>query len=132
MTTELQTLLDRLDGVKRKGNQWMALCPHHNDRRPSLSIGVRDNGKLLINCLAGCATEDVLVDLGLLGQPVILRVYMVMFQTAPSQTGLRCTGGRSSCDAPFGGVSRPAAGVAMNDQPTVVVSPIFTTGDRYV
>ncbi len=45
-------------------DRWMARCPAHADRTPSLSI--RDAGdRLLIYCHAGCATEDVLAAIGL-------------------------------------------------------------------
>jgi len=43
------TILDRLEGVKPSGrNQWTAKCPTHNDRKPSLSVGVGDDGKVLL------------------------------------------------------------------------------------
>lgn len=43
----------------------MACCPAHDDRTPSLSIKDVGDGKLLLNCLAGCATEDILGALGM-------------------------------------------------------------------
>lgn len=44
---------------RRSGAGWVAQCPGHNDRKPSLSI--RDsNGKTLVHCWAGCAQTDVL------------------------------------------------------------------------
>ena len=50
------------------GGQWRgyygtARCPVHNDRNPSLSISTGDDGKLLVNCHAGCAPLDVLAAL---------------------------------------------------------------------
>jgi len=38
---------------------WLAVCPAHDDRSPSLSLSNGQNGKLLYNCFAGCASEDV-------------------------------------------------------------------------
>lgn len=62
----LQNILSRLDGV-RKGSgegQYMAKCPAHEDRSPSL--GVKDNGdKIIINCFAGCSVDDVVSAIGL-------------------------------------------------------------------
>lgn len=58
-------LLGRLSGVKRVGEGWKALCPAHEDRNPSLSIAVAEDGKILIHCFAGCDTPDVLSKLGL-------------------------------------------------------------------
>lgn len=43
-----------------KPGSWMALCPAHEDKSPSLSIRELPDGRVLINCLAGCAPIDVL------------------------------------------------------------------------
>jgi putative DNA primase/helicase len=40
----------------------MALCPAHADRKPSLSIDLR-NDKVLVHCHAGCSQGDVLAGL---------------------------------------------------------------------
>ncbi len=45
------------------GNGWIACCPAHDDRKPSLSISVGNDGKVLVNCHAGCAQEDVIAAL---------------------------------------------------------------------
>lgn len=58
-------LLDRLDGLRQTGpDKWIAKCPAHEDRSPSLSI--RDVGdRLLIHCHAGCSPADILAAAGL-------------------------------------------------------------------
>ena len=62
----IDNLISRLKKVKRTGNgQFIACCPAHNDRSPSLSIRDLGDGRILLNCLAGCATEDVLGAIGL-------------------------------------------------------------------
>ena len=43
----------------------MARCPAHEDRRPSLSVRECDDGRVLINCLAGCGATEVLTAAGL-------------------------------------------------------------------
>lgn len=59
-------VLSRLEILRAAGpERWMACCPAHDDRRPSLSIAQGDVGAL-IHCFAGCATSDVLGALGLL------------------------------------------------------------------
>lgn len=59
-------LLDRLDGVRSTGpGRWLAKCPAHEDRSPSLSIRELNDGRTLINCFAGCGAIDVLDALGL-------------------------------------------------------------------
>jgi len=57
----LGALLSRLEGIKRTGpSTWIARCPAHEDRRPSLSIRECNDGRILLHCFAGCAVEDVL------------------------------------------------------------------------
>jgi putative DNA primase/helicase len=43
---------------------WQALCPAHADRNPSLSVTVGDDGRRLLYCHAGCATEVIVARLG--------------------------------------------------------------------
>jgi len=50
---------------REHGSGWMARCPAHDDRRASLSLGTGKDGRALLHCHAGCATEDVLTALGL-------------------------------------------------------------------
>jgi hypothetical protein len=59
-------LLNNLTKVQRKANSaWMACCPAHDDRSPSLSIKDIGDGKLVLKCFAGCETIDVLGAIGL-------------------------------------------------------------------
>lgn len=57
--------LYRLDGVKGGHGQWTARCPAHDDRRASLSVSVGEGGRVLLNCHAGCSTDDICAALGL-------------------------------------------------------------------
>jgi 5S rRNA maturation endonuclease (ribonuclease M5) len=50
--------------VNVNGHQAVAQCPAHNDQRPSLSMTPIE-GRVLIYCHAGCATKDVVANLGL-------------------------------------------------------------------
>ena len=62
----VEVLLGRLDGVQPRGaRRWVARCPAHKDRRPSLSIMVTDDGRILLNDFAGCSVESVLEALAL-------------------------------------------------------------------
>jgi hypothetical protein len=47
-------------GGNRRGIGWMALCPAHDDKNPSLSIKDAEDGKVLFFCFAGCAQSSVL------------------------------------------------------------------------
>lgn len=59
-------LLSRLNGCKRIGvDRWLALCPAHGDKRPSLAVREIDGDRILVKCFAGCATADVLAAIGL-------------------------------------------------------------------
>jgi putative DNA primase/helicase len=55
-------LADALGG-RRVGGAWMACCPAHNDRTPSLSIRESNDGKVLVRCRAGCGQRDVIAAL---------------------------------------------------------------------
>lgn len=59
-------LLGRLQRVRRCGSDaWMACCPAHEDRSPSLSIRQLEDGTLLIHCFAGCDSGAILTKLNL-------------------------------------------------------------------
>lgn len=61
-----EVLLGRLQGVKPRGRmQWVARCPAHKDRSPSLSIKELADGRVLLNDFAGCSIESILDALGL-------------------------------------------------------------------
>lgn len=59
--------LERLDCRPRAAgtNQWTACCPAHDDRRPSLSIGLGDDDRVLLTCHSGCDPADVVEALSL-------------------------------------------------------------------
>jgi hypothetical protein len=47
-------------GGRRAGAGWMARCPAHDDREPSLSIRQGEDGKVLVRCHAGCEQATVI------------------------------------------------------------------------
>jgi hypothetical protein len=60
------TLLDRLESVRRTGPyRWLARCPAHKDRRPSLSIRESDAATVLVHCFAGCDVASIAAAAGL-------------------------------------------------------------------
>ncbi|MDA8258689.1 MAG: DNA primase [Betaproteobacteria bacterium] len=60
-------LLEKLDGVKRTGQgRWMARCPAHQDKRPSLSVRELDDGRVLVHCFSnGCSAHEIVSAAGL-------------------------------------------------------------------
>jgi DNA primase len=62
----VDTLLSRLEGVKANGrDKWVACCPAHEDKNPSLVIRQLDDGRILLHCFGGCEALDVVEALGL-------------------------------------------------------------------
>lgn len=61
ISRDVQWALDRLANVKPgvDDHHWTALCPAHADHKPSLSVGIGKNGKLLIYCHTGCTFEEI-------------------------------------------------------------------------
>jgi hypothetical protein len=45
--------------------RWMARCPAHSDRAPSLSITAGDDARVLLFCFAGCKLPEILTSIGL-------------------------------------------------------------------
>jgi hypothetical protein len=56
-------IADRLN-ARRSGPGWIARCPAHEDRSPSLSIREVD-GRTLLHCFAGCTIENICGSLGI-------------------------------------------------------------------
>lgn len=63
---DVNALLSRLRKVKANGpEKWVACCPAHEDRSPSLAIRVADDGRLLVHCFAGCGAAEIIESVGL-------------------------------------------------------------------
>jgi DNA primase len=61
----INKLLDRLHKGKQTGQEkWVACCPAHDDRSPSLGITIKDD-KVLIKCFSGCGATEILDAVGL-------------------------------------------------------------------
>ncbi|MFT7571764.1 MAG: putative DNA primase/helicase [Paracoccaceae bacterium] len=54
-------------GGRQSGSGWIAPCPSHDDRTPSLSLDDCDDGRVLVHCHAGCEQESVIKALKSLG-----------------------------------------------------------------
>jgi len=68
--TPLEKILSRLGGVRETNSKdpkksHIALCPAHDDRKPSLSLGTGADGRALVKCFTGCEYEDIMRAIGL-------------------------------------------------------------------
>jgi putative DNA primase/helicase len=61
----LEQVLSQLKGVRTSMLGWRACCPAHADRKPSLSIGLGEQGQVLLKCFAGCSLERIVEAIGL-------------------------------------------------------------------
>lgn len=61
----ISEFLPLLHGVSGSGRQYSAKCPAHNDQHASLSISEAPDGKILLQCHAGCTITDICSSLGL-------------------------------------------------------------------
>lgn len=60
------TLLARLDRVRQTApDRWVARCPAHEDRSPSLSVRELPDGTVLVRCFVGCSVADIVGAVGL-------------------------------------------------------------------
>lgn len=62
---DVDALLARFEGVRRTGaGRWLARCPAHEDRTPSLAIRATDDGRILLRDFGGCETSAVIAAIG--------------------------------------------------------------------
>jgi len=58
--------LNNFDGVRETGNgQYSCRCPAHEDKSASLGIKEGDEGRILLNCFAGCGVSSIIESVGL-------------------------------------------------------------------
>ena len=70
----LTDLLNLLNNVKKlSDNSFMARCPAHEDRTPSLHVSLKEN-TILLKCQAGCQTESVTKALGIEMSDLFIKV----------------------------------------------------------
>ena len=59
-------LLSRFERVRQtKPGSWIARCPAHQDKSPSLSITETGDGTILLHDFGGCSPSDILAAVGL-------------------------------------------------------------------
>ena len=66
MSSPMEILMNQLEQVKRTGKgRFIARCPSHGDKHPSLAIRETDDGVILLHCFAGCDVGSVVGALGM-------------------------------------------------------------------
>lgn len=66
MSAPAERLLSTLDRIRQVGpHRWIAACPGHDDRTPSLSIRELEDGRILIHDFGGCDAASVVAAAGL-------------------------------------------------------------------
>lgn len=62
----IDDILSRLEKVRRTGpSNWLACCPAHQDKHPSMTLHEASDGRILVNCFAGCSFEEIAGAVGL-------------------------------------------------------------------
>jgi hypothetical protein len=62
--SQLDAMLSRLTQVKGRNGNYVACCPAHEDRKPSLAVKEED-GKIILHCFAGCSVENIVGAVGM-------------------------------------------------------------------
>ncbi|MFY4728331.1 hypothetical protein [Nitrospira sp. BLG_2] len=64
--SRIDWFLGHLNRVRSNGtDKWMCQCPAHEDRTPSLSVRLGEDGRILLNCFGACPPQAVVGALGL-------------------------------------------------------------------
>lgn len=62
----VENLLNNLRKVRKMGkDRWLACCPAHDDKSPSMSIRALPDGAVLVHCFAGCSAHEIVAAAGL-------------------------------------------------------------------
>src|ERR1700678_3711778 len=61
----LVEIAERFHARRIRSDRWIAKCPAHADRAPSLTIAEGREGRVLLHCFAGCPIEAILLHAGM-------------------------------------------------------------------
>lgn len=62
----IEAFLAHLERVKQTGpTTWEARCPAHDDKTPSLTVGIGRSQPIVVKCFSGCSGEDIAMAVGL-------------------------------------------------------------------
>ncbi|HET8688990.1 MAG TPA: CHC2 zinc finger domain-containing protein [Methanosarcina sp.] len=65
--SKLDNFLSRLQKVRKTGgNSWLACCPAHGDKNPSMTISEGSDGRVLVHCFSHqCGIDEITGAVGL-------------------------------------------------------------------
>ena len=64
--SKIENLLSGLQKLTPRGpGRWIACCPAHDDRNPSMTIRLIEDGRILLHCFAECGINEILAALNL-------------------------------------------------------------------
>lgn len=64
----------------KRGSNYSARCPAHDDHNPSLSISCGNDGKILLNCFGGCSVGDICASLEIEVKDLFQREFKLQFR----------------------------------------------------
>ena len=83
MAYKIERILSKLEQVRPRGRfKWIARCPAHNDKEPSLTIE-ETYDKILLFCWSGCNTHDVLTAIGMTWEDLFFAEHGPILKGAP-------------------------------------------------
>ena len=63
---KVELLLSRCEKVRSTGRgTWLACCPAHEDKNPSMTVRETEEGVVLVHCFAGCDVGQIISAVGL-------------------------------------------------------------------
>lgn len=64
---DINDFLSRLQKARRTSkNSWVACCPYHGDKNPSMSVSVGSDGRILVHCFSQqCGIDEIAASVGL-------------------------------------------------------------------
>lgn len=88
MAQDFSRFLEQFDAVEEDPAGYLVSCPAHDDRSPSLLLTLKEDGRLLVFCRAGCPQDAVLRELGLSPRE--------LFHWVPGSKAVAVRGGREA------------------------------------
>ncbi len=125
----LERVLSRLPDARPVGGSqtaWMARCPAHDDRRPSLSVSVGEGRRVLVHCHGGCPPEAVVEALGLTMADLMDPASEVRPAVRSRSQGAGLFTARQKAHARPSGVEAPGSG------PAASASKVYATPDEAI